>query len=112
MITRRARPQTGALALINSRNIGLRIVGLGKLTELAIHIAGLPGAAGHQDVLRGLTGAVMRDDYERAFEVSLKLLNDSMLTLQPALITTRFIKPDEDLAPKKLSYPESRSILK
>jgi hypothetical protein len=74
MITRRASPQTGALALINSRNIGLRIVGLGKLTELAIHIAGLPGAAGHQDVLRGLTGAVMRDDYERAFEVSLKLL--------------------------------------
>jgi hypothetical protein len=89
----------------------LRIVGLGKLMELAIHIAGLPGAAGHQDVLRGLTGAVMREDYERAFEVPLKLLNDSMLTLQPALTTTRFTKSDEDLTLKKLSCVGSAFII-
>lgn len=57
----------------------LRIVGLGKLTELALFIARLPGAAGHRDVLRGLMGAVMREDYERSFEApligSLPLLN-------------------------------------
>ena len=90
----------------------LRIIGLGKLTELAMFIARLPGAAGHRDVLRGLTGAVAREDYERAFEAPLKLLNDSMIALQPALRTTnRFTNPNSNPALNELSYPESDFVV-
>ncbi|CAG9998469.1 unnamed protein product [Clonostachys byssicola] len=48
----------------------LRIVGLGKLAELAINIFRLPGG-GHEDSLRGLAGAVMKEDYEGKFALPL-----------------------------------------
>ncbi|VUC23415.1 unnamed protein product [Clonostachys rosea] len=48
----------------------LRIVGLGKLAELAVNIFKLPGGS-HQDSLRGLTGAVMKEDHEGWFALPL-----------------------------------------
>jgi hypothetical protein len=66
----------------------LRIVGLGKLAELAINIFRLPGA-GHQDSLRGLTGAVMKEDYEGRFALPLADLVLSVAYDVPPVMETQ-----------------------
>lgn len=45
----------------------LRIVGLGKVAGLALNISMLANCSWQQDVLRGLTNAVIREDYEGTF---------------------------------------------
>ncbi|CAH0020337.1 unnamed protein product [Clonostachys rhizophaga] len=65
----------------------LRIVGLGKLAELAINIFRLPGG-GHQDSLRGLTGAVMKEDYEGKFALTLADLVLSVAYDVPPMMET------------------------
>lgn len=45
----------------------LRIVGLGKVAGLALNLSMLANCSWQQDVLRGLTNAVLREDYEGTF---------------------------------------------
>ncbi|TPX13449.1 uncharacterized protein E0L32_006179 [Thyridium curvatum] len=45
----------------------LRVVGLGKLAELALNICFLTGGMRCQDILRGLAGAVLREDHEQHY---------------------------------------------
>lgn len=65
----------------------LRIVGLGKLAELAINIWKLPGG-GYQDSLRGLTGAVMKEDYEGKYALTLADLVLSVAYDVPPMMET------------------------
>ena len=56
----------------------LRIVGLGKLAWLAQNIYALAGQTKCQDIIRGLTGALVREDHERTFAIQ---LNDLILPI-------------------------------
>ncbi|KAF7558985.1 hypothetical protein G7046_g5166 [Stylonectria norvegica] len=49
----------------------LRVVGLGKLAGLTMNIYKLGGMRKYQDVLRGLAGAVMREDHEGHYSLPL-----------------------------------------
>lgn len=65
----------------------LRVVGLGKLAGLACNISILNGGAGQQDVLRGLVGAVMREDHEQKFTPPLTgLVTSAAYAIPPFII--------------------------
>lgn len=64
----------------------LRIVGLGKLAELALNMYRLANGTRYQDVLRGLTGAIMREDHEGLFALPLAdLVISTLCTVPPQM---------------------------
>jgi hypothetical protein len=95
----------------------LRIVGLGKLAELAINIFKLPGG-GHQDSLRGLTGAVMKEDYEGRFALPLTDLVLSVAYDVPPMMETpqdrelRYSMMAPSAAQDAPSSPETEQVLR
>jgi hypothetical protein len=67
----------------------LRVVGLGKLAELALNISTLSGGSVCQDALLGLTGALVKEDYEGRFSPPLAhlIISAAYTSVPPAMET-------------------------
>ncbi|TAQ88675.1 hypothetical protein B7494_g3010 [Chlorociboria aeruginascens] len=64
----------------------LRIVGLAKLAGLALNICALADLTKCLDIVRGLTGALMREDHERRFALPLANIFTAMASSVPPFI--------------------------